>query len=43
MNYSKPIKTKAIFRRILISWVVVAVLFFLIGFGAGVAVGIWWF
>lgn len=43
MNYSKPIKPKAIFKRILISWVIVAVLFSLIGFVAGVAVGIWWF
>lgn len=35
MNYSRNIKKTAIGRRILISWFVVAIAFFLIGFGIG--------
>lgn len=36
MNYSRNIKKASIGKRILISWVVVAILFSLIGFGIGV-------
>lgn len=35
MNYSKSIKKRSIANRIVISWVIVAVLFSLIGFGIG--------
>lgn len=38
MNYSRNIKKASIGKRVLISWVVVAVVFFLIGFGTGAAV-----
>lgn len=37
MNYSKSIKKKSIGKRILISWVVVALIFALIGFAVGAA------
>ncbi len=35
MNYSRSIKKTAIGRRILLSWLIVAMIFFLIGFGTG--------
>lgn len=35
MNYSRNIKKASIGKRILISWVVVAIIFFLVGFGIG--------
>lgn len=38
MNYSRNIKKASIGKRVLISWVVVAVVFFLIGLGTGAAV-----
>lgn len=37
MNYSRNIKKASIGRRILISWVVVAIIFFFTGFRFGIA------
>ena len=38
MNYSKNIKKESIAKRVLISWVVVALIFALIGFSVGAAI-----
>lgn len=35
MNYSRNIKKASIGKRILISWTVLAIIFFLVGFGIG--------
>lgn len=35
MNYSRNIKTASIGKRILISWAVVAIIFFIVGFSIG--------
>ena len=35
MNYSRNIKKASIGKRVLISWVVVAIIFSLVGFGIG--------
>lgn len=35
MNYSKSIKKTSIAKRILISWLIVAIIFFLVGFAIG--------
>lgn len=35
MNYSRNIRRASIGKRILISWVVIAISFFLMGFGIG--------
>lgn len=38
MNYSKSIRKASIAKRLLISWVIIAIIFWWIGFGCGMLI-----